>query len=119
MKPIEMSSKQTPNTRMLSVAILKEQNERFMNTGGRSQENRSEGFRPAFSDTSTGAVYLSCFADGRPAPMHMLDGLPQEVVVSRNECGRVTEVKESVIAGFVRGGLFYTREQAAAAATKH
>lgn len=119
MKPIEMSNYNNPNTRMLSIAILKEQNERFMNTGGRSQENRSEGFRPAFSDTSTGAVYLSRFADGRPAPMHMLDGLPQEVVATRNAAGRVTAIKESVVAGFVRDGLFYTREEAAAAATKH
>jgi hypothetical protein len=58
-------------------------------------------------------VYLSRFADGRVAPVHLLDGLPAEVVVSRYPSGRVAAVSASVVAGFVRGGQFYTREQAA------
>ena len=119
MKSIASTTYSVKHQQMLSVAALKEQNKRFMNTGGRSQENRSEGFRPAFSDTSTGTVYLSCFANGRPAPMHMLDGLPAEVVLARTESGRVTAVKDSVVAGFVKAGEFYTREEAAAALTRH
>ena len=119
MKSIASTNYQAKQQQMLSVAVLKEQNKCFMRTGGRSQENRSEGFRPAFSDTKTGTVYPSCFADGRPAPMHMLDGLPSDVVVARNESGRVISVKDSVIAGFVKAGQFYTREQAAAAVTTH
>ena len=104
---------------LMTLNCLKQQNKCFKGTGGRSQENRSSGFLPAFSDTSTGAVYLSRFADGRLAPMHMLDGLPAEVVVDRSTSGRVKAVKKTVVAGFVRNDQFYTREQAAAAVTKH
>ena len=119
MKSTASTQYQAKHQQMLSVAVLKEQNKRFKNTGGRSQENRSEGFRPALSDTSTGTIYPSCFADGRPAPMHLLDGLPAEVVLARSASGRVIAIKESVVAGFVKAGQFYTREQAAAAVTTH
>jgi hypothetical protein len=43
----------------------------------------------------------------------MLDGLPTEWVVKRDPAGRVTAVKGSVVAGFLLGGRFYTREEAA------
>ena len=119
MKPITLSNYVRPSKRSLSVAVLKEENERFHGTGGCSQENCSEGFRPAFKDMSTGAIYLSCFADGRLAPLHLLDGLPSEVVTARDNNGRVTAVKDSVIAGFERSGNFYTRAEAAAAVTRH
>jgi hypothetical protein len=33
--------------------------------------------------------------------------------LSKDGNGRITAVKSSVIAGFVRGGRFYTREEAA------
>jgi hypothetical protein len=102
---------------MLNDAVLQQQNRRFMGTGGRSQENRSSGFRPAFIDSITRAVYASCFADGRPAPIHLIDGLPDEVVVARSDSGRVCAVKPSVVAGFVRDGRFYTREEAARCAS--
>ena len=85
----------------------------FHGTGGVSAENGSKGFHPAFMDADTSAVYLSCFADGRLAPFHLLDGLPEEVVLDRNTTGRVKSVKASVISGFVLEGRFYTREQAA------
>lgn len=104
---------------VLSMTVLQDQNKRYMNTGGRSQENHSEGFRPAFSDTSTGVVYPSCFADGRLAPMHLLDGLPKDVVLERTTSGRVIAVKDSIVAGFIRAGQFYTRAEAAAAITTH
>lgn len=104
---------------MLSVAALQDQNRCFQNTGGRSQENRSEGFRPAYQDTDTGKTYLSRFADGRPAPLHLLDGLPTELAVLRDAHGRITAVKATVIAGFIRNDRFYTRQEAAAAVTCH
>jgi hypothetical protein len=100
---------------MLSAAVLGDQNRRFRNTGGRSQENRSEGFRPGYQDTATGHTYLSCFADGRPAPLHLLDGLPAEVAVSRDAHGRISAVKATVVAGFIRNSRFYTRQEAAVA----
>ncbi len=112
----------TPSARpepVLTTRTLRRQNRVFRGTGGVSAENRTLGFVPAFLDTQTGAVYRACFADGRPAPMHLLDGLPSAVVASRDPTGRVTALKSSVQAGFLRAERFYTREQAAAAALRH
>jgi hypothetical protein len=53
----------------LSSTVLRGQNQRFQGAGGRSEENRGIGFRPAFMDTDTRTIYPSCFADGRPAPV--------------------------------------------------
>lgn len=98
----------------LSPQQLQTENRRYRGRGGVSEENRGEGFRPAFLDTQTQRVYPSCFVDGRPAPCHLLDGLPDEVVLERSACGRVVSVKTTIISGFVRGDRFYDREQAAA-----
>jgi hypothetical protein len=116
---VTWSTEQHMDSSLLTPQRIKEQNRYFKGTGGISQENGSSGFLPAFSDTRTGHVYLSRFADGRLAPMHLLDGLPSELVLSRNATGRVTAVKECVQAGFVKQGRFYTREQAAIAVTGH
>lgn len=99
----------------MTERVLGEENRIFRGTGGRSEENRSLGFRPAFFDSETGEIYSSRFADGRPAPFHLLDGLPDEVVIMRHPTGRVAAVKNSVTSGFVRNGRFYTRDQAAQA----
>jgi hypothetical protein len=88
------------------------ENERYRGAGGRSEENRPCGFRPAFLDTRTQRVYESRFADGMPAPVHLLDGLPAELVLTRSAARRVTAVLPTVIAGFIRAGRFYTREEA-------
>jgi hypothetical protein len=58
-------------------------------------------------------VYASCFANGQPAPFHLLEGLPDEIVLTRHPTGRVAAVKKSITSGFVCDGRFYTREQAA------
>lgn len=97
----------------LSEARIQRHGELFHGIGGTSDEAASEGFRPAFLDRHTGTVYPSRFQDGRPAPMHFLDGLPAHLVSKRNSDGRVIEASEQVIDGFIRGGRFYTREQAA------
>lgn len=96
-----------------SKTVLQRQNLRFRGTGGRSQENRGHGFCPAFMDTDTGAIYVSCFADGRLAPFHLIDGLPDVLIVARFSSGRVAALKASVLSGFVRAGRFYTRDEAA------
>lgn len=98
---------------LMTPRVLFDENRTYAGGGGVSQHNRSGGFRPAFRDVETGIVYLACFADGRPAPMHILDGLPDGVVIARAPCGRVVAAKPSVVAGFVREGRFFTREQAA------
>ncbi|MCB1939567.1 MAG: hypothetical protein KDF24_11715 [Rhodocyclaceae bacterium] len=92
---------------------LGRENRTFKGTGGVSRENRNLGFRPAFLDADTGAVYPACFANGMPAPFHLLDGLPDEVVLTRLPNGRVMAVKQSITSGFVCEGRFYTRQQAA------
>ena len=86
----------------------------YRGTGGVSENNRSLGFQPAFIDRETETVHLSCFPDGRLAPCHLLDGLPGELIVARDEQGRATRIKSSVVSGFLRDERFYTRDEAAA-----
>ncbi|MCB1809683.1 MAG: hypothetical protein KDK04_20235 [Candidatus Competibacteraceae bacterium] len=95
-----------------TVKALQHQNLAFAGTAGISRENRHRGFRPGFFDRATGSVYISRHPDGRPAPVHILDGLPDELVIERTSSGQVTAIKGTVIAGFVLEGQFYTREQA-------
>jgi hypothetical protein len=98
----------------LSSRYLQLETQAHRGTGGVSAENRQLGFRPAFRDTATGQTYPSTFADGAPAPSHVLDGLPDRVVVARDRYGRISRVIGSIVAGFVREGIFYTRPEAAA-----
>jgi hypothetical protein len=105
-----------PMNNLLTKATLKKENQAFRGTAGVSENNRCARFRPAFHDLATARTVQARFADGRPAPMHLLDGLPREWVAEYDAAGRVRAIKDSVIAGFVRDGIFYTREQAAAAA---
>lgn len=101
--------------RVMDQQTLRQENIQHHGTGGRSEENAGLGFSPAFYDFATQKIYPSLFADGRPAPCHLLDGLPDELVVDRTWSGRVTSVKATVISGFVRNGYFYTRTAAAKA----
>ena len=82
------------------------------------EENARLGFRPAFFDFATQTLYPSRFSDGRSAPFHMLDGLPDEVVADRAPSGRVTSTRPTLISGFERNGYFYTRSAAARAAAE-
>jgi len=97
----------------MNQSILAHENAVFKGTGGLSANNRSLGFQPAFRNNENGCIYASRFPDGRLAPIHMIDGLPDELVTARSATGRVTSVKASVQAGFTLGGDFYDREQAA------
>lgn len=99
--------------RLMSRAVLKRENKLHAGTGGRSQDNAGRGFAPAFFDYATCTVHPSCFANGSPAPFHILDGLPNEAVAVRSPCGRVIAAKATLLSGFVRGGFFYTRRAAA------
>jgi hypothetical protein len=92
---------------------LRAENRRYSGSTGISQNNAGLGFVPAFCDGATGQVYRSCFANGAPAPIHLLDGLPDELVLVRNAQGRAVALHPGVIAGFIRDQDFYTREQAA------
>ena len=99
--------------RSTTARVLQAENACYRGTCGISEENRCLGFQPAFFDTRSETIHLSRFADGRPAPIHVLDGLPDELVVERDALGRVRAAKGCVIAGFVLDGRFYTREAAA------
>ena len=100
---------------MLTSARLAKENAAFRGTGGVSRGNKAHGFRPAFLDFATMTIYPSRFANGRLAPCHILDGLPDEAVQSRMPDGRVAQAKCTVISGFERDGFFYTRRAAARA----
>jgi hypothetical protein len=104
--------------RLMNAQLLKQENVAHAGTGGRSEGNKGLGFHPAFLDTATFAIYLSRYADGRLAPFHMLDGLPDEVVIVRSVSGRVVAAKGTLVSGFERNGFFYTRTAAAKAAAE-
>ncbi len=99
----------------MTVRTLEMENRTFAGTQGISQLNRHMRFVPGFLDQETGSVYVSCRDDGTPCLVHILDGLPEHLVVERNACGKVSSIKGSIVAGFLRDGRFYTREQAAKA----
>ena len=101
---------------LMSFLRLQRENDEHAATGSTSRQAAHLGFTPAFFDFATCTVYPSRFADGRPAPFHILDGLPEAAVVDRAPSGRVVSAKATLIAGFVRGGFFYTRRAAAHAA---
>ncbi|MDI3324140.1 hypothetical protein QKW35_07095 [Pontibacterium granulatum] len=92
---------------------LTEENAQYSGTGGVSEGNTHAGFIPAFMDTATGQVELSRFSNGRIAPCHLLDGLPESWITCRDLRGRVQNIKSTVISGFVRLEQFFTREEAA------
>ena len=101
--------------RAMSVQQLQRENDEHAGTACVSARNRHLGFRPAFLDAATMQIHESRFADGRSAPFHLLDGLPDEVVVDRAPSGRVLRAKATLVSGFVRDGCFYTRGAAARA----
>ena len=89
--------------RTMTKRRLRIENAIFGGTCGVSQ-NASQTFRPAFFDFTTCTIHMSRFADGRLAPVHLIDGLPQAV-----------RAKGTLISGFERGGFFYTRSAVAKA----
>ena len=101
---------------LLTSQCLRKENRAYRGTGGVSAGNRTSGLIPAFCDTATGRVEPSRLADGRLAPMHLLVGLPADWVVARAEDNTVLAIKATVVAGFLRANVFYTRAQAAQAA---
>lgn len=91
---------------------LQNENNLFQESGGVSQGNKEYNFIPAFLDFESGTVYISSFSNGDPAPIHIYDGLPKKLVLSRNAANKPVKIKKSVVSGFVHNNRFYTREQA-------
>jgi hypothetical protein len=71
------------------------------------------GFLPAFRDLETDEVHLSVNENGKLATVHLLDNLPDHWVIERDEVGRITALKEGIIAGFMRHERFFTRSDLA------
>jgi hypothetical protein len=97
---------------VLTDSALATESMKYRGTGGASQGNRDFGFIPAFMDTSNTTIYLSRYSDGRLAKIHILDGVPEHLIVS-TEDGHVKSVAKTVVAGFVLNDVFYTRTEAA------
>jgi hypothetical protein len=111
-----VQTRETRNMVMpMTLGQLHRDNLAFAGTGGVSAGNRCARFHPAFRDAATGHVERARFADGSAAPMHVLDGLPEAWVAERDVHGNPCTLRPGIVAGFVRDGVFYTREQAAAA----
>lgn len=111
--PAECQDDVSVEQRELCACALRVENAAFAGTGGVSLNARGAGFMPAYCDVHSGAVVVSCFADGRVAPIHVLEGLPEDWVAARDDEGRVVRARAGVVAGFVRRGEFFTREAAA------
>jgi hypothetical protein len=94
---------------------LRDENRDYNGTAGVSRGCFTHCFFPAFLDNDSGVIYLSRYADGRPAPFHTLEGMPEEVIIRRSPDGKIAEAKRSLVSGFVKCGMFYTRSQAAMA----
>lgn len=98
----------------LTPGRIRDERRWYADTGGESSVCAQEGLAPGFRDEETGRVYRACFRDGRAAPMHLLDGLPDDVVLARDGRGRVLAVKPTLVSGFIYCGCFYSRAEAAA-----
>ncbi len=64
---------------------------------------KPQTLQAAFYDMETGKIYASQFANGCLAPIHIFDGLPEEIQ-ARSDL--------NVISGFTQNGNFLTRKQA-------
>ncbi len=119
----QMAIEQTPDqerVRRLRGALtetsLQNENVLYAQTRGISENNGLCGFRPGYLNLASGEVLPSCFASGAPAPVHLLEGLPESWVLERDSDGRVVSTRPGIIAGFILDGRFYTREEAIKAA---
>ncbi|TCT21484.1 hypothetical protein [Thiobaca trueperi] len=97
---------------VLTELTLRDENTLYANTRGLSQNNRQQGFQPGYLNRHSGECVLSCFGDGNPAPIHVLDGLPSAWVMARDADGHVTSTVPEIVSGFIRDGVFYTRDEA-------
>jgi hypothetical protein len=94
----------------LTVQLADPQTGNFGEHSG--SKSRGAGFYPAFLDRQTGRTEVSRTTEGAIAAVHLLSGVPPEWVAERDTGGNVTALKDSVVAGFVRSGRFYTRKEA-------
>jgi hypothetical protein len=89
---------------------LQQENRDCRGRGGVS--SGSFGFLPACRDLEAGRIFASRFADGRPAAVHVIDELPDGLVICKRAVGTALVLKNSVVAGSTWCDWFFTREQA-------
>lgn len=103
----------------LTQQVLRQMNNKFKNTGSVSEENRDDGFHPAFYDPQCDSAEVSCFSDGTPAPIHVLEAVAKDWVTKRDYSAKVAVIKASIISGFIHRGMVYIREQASYLCSQH
>ena len=103
---------------MLNIDLIEDPSSNHTGTKTRSVQipGGMLGFAPAYLNSETGEMMLSTFANGSPAPIHLLEGLPANWVTAQTEAGNPGGLKETVVSGYIRDDKFFTREHAAAAA---
>ena len=92
---------------------LQLENIAFSDTVGVSRNNRKSGFTPAFLNKKTGLIEIARLKNGQPSPMHIISWLPKTWASRLASDGSVESLKPEIITGFVRDGIFYTRQQTA------
>jgi hypothetical protein len=97
---------------VLTELSIRDENALFEHTRGVSANNHTLGYVPGYLNRLTGEQSRSRYADGSPAPIHLLDGLPEEWIETRDAQGRALRTCAGIVAGFIRDGRFYTREEA-------
>jgi len=68
----------------------------------------SFGLMPAFMNVNTRETHLSSYRDGKPAVVHVLDGVPRAWIEAWGQDGRAISLKPGIVAGYMRAGRFYT-----------
>jgi hypothetical protein len=96
---------------LIDTAEILEQRKLYDRMPGVSFGNLCFGFMPAFMDFESGETHLSVNPNGSIALIHSLDSLPLEWISGWDQAGKATDIKESVAAGFVRGGDFFTLDE--------
>ena len=102
-------------SRPITKESLRVESAPYKGSCGDSATARNKRFLPAFKNTENGQVQLARLPNGQVAPMHLISYLPPSWAARRDTDGTVLELVGSVVAGFVRDGRFYTREEASTA----
>lgn len=76
------------------------------------QPNCLNGFTPAFLNAESGDIAFAKFANGFPAPVHIVEGLPENWFKQPNKKSGKEDLKQEIVSGFIREGHFFTREEA-------
>ncbi|XOV86739.1 MAG: hypothetical protein ACFHX7_17425 [Pseudomonadota bacterium] len=95
----------------MDKSTLKTENTFYRGSAGVSQNNRCHGFLPAFRDTRSGRVEVSRMKNGNPAPVHLIDWLPKGWALETGPDGAIRSLRPEIVSGFVRNGVFYTRQE--------